>query len=432
MGREATGCAQWSKSKNAWLAWLTLTDKSRKPVEMTGLAPHEPECQCTPKAPCDVRRAAIVQAALLARRARKPGASWVAGGRTVSEYADVWLKARTGRVRSVSDNKGHLECHILPLLASFEMTSVTTKLVEDVVAALDAKVTKGELSAKTARNIWGTCTKLFDDATNAKHATGLRCIERDPTTGVRGPDDNDSGKILQFLYPSEVSAFLACAAVPLAWRRNAAIAIYLCLRDGEQRALKWHSVDLVHGVVTVSETYDRREQAAREGTKSGAARVVPIRPELMPLLEAMHVESGGEGLVCELPSFRDMARGLRRWLWNADVRRVQLHEGSTVSKQLRWHDLRATGLTWLAVEGVSATEIRDVAGHTATSMTDRYMRAAGMLRGDRFGRPFPTLPGVLSGNRVANRVFTIGSLPSARNHNDNERGGRDSNPRPPA
>ncbi len=27
-----------------------------------------------------------------------------------------------------------------------------------------------------------------------------------------------------------------------------------------------------------------------------------------------------------------------------------------------------------------------------TSMTDRYMRAAGVLRGDRFGRPFPPLP----------------------------------------
>jgi hypothetical protein len=57
--------------------------------------------------------------------------------------------------------------------------------------------------------------------------------------------------------------------------------------------------------------------------------------------------------------------------------------------------MRATGLTWLAVEGRSATEIRDIAGHTQTSMTDRYMRAAGVLHGGRFGRPFPSLGALL-------------------------------------
>jgi hypothetical protein len=58
--------------------------------------------------------------------------------------------------------------------------------------------------------------------------------------------------------------------------------------------------------------------------------------------------------------------------------------------------MRATGLTWLAVEGRAPQEIRDIAGHTQTSMTDRYMRAAGILRGGRFGAVFPTLPAELS------------------------------------
>jgi integrase len=172
-------------------------------------------------------------------------------------------------------------------------------------------------------------------------------------------------------YSSEFAAFVACEDVPLARRRNTAIAVYLCLRDGEQRALKWPAVDLEHGVVTIQETFDRRENEDREGTKSGAARVVPIRPELLSLLEAMHEESGGEGYVCSLPSLRDMARGLRRWLKRAKVERAQLHAETSVSKALRWHDLRATGATWLAVEGRGPTEIRDVLGHTQTSMTDR-------------------------------------------------------------
>jgi hypothetical protein len=61
----------------------------------------------------------------------------------------------------------------------------------------------------------------------------------------------------------------------------------------------------------------------------------------------------------------------RRWLLKAKVDRTQLHNGTSVSKQLHWHDVRATGLTWLAVERRSTTEIRDVTGHTQTSMTDR-------------------------------------------------------------
>ena len=59
---------------------------------------------------------------------------------------------------------------------------------------------------------------------------------------------------------------------------------------------------------------------------------------------------------------------------------------------VRWHDLRATCGTWLAVAGRSSTEIRDVLGHTQVSMTDRYMREATAVRGGGFGEPFPTLP----------------------------------------
>jgi len=316
-------------------------------------------------------------------------------GETVFEYAKRWLVARDGRVASVRDNRGHLQEHVLPVLGALSMPAVTSKDIEALVSALDRKVRDGKIGAKTAKNVWGTCSKLFDDATHAKPAEGLRCLEKDPTEGVRGPDDDEADKLLQFLYPSEVASFLSCEEVPLVWRVNVAVGVYLCPRDGEQRALKWSAVDLEHGVVTVAETYDRRKREDRAGTKSGAARVVPIRPELAPLLKALRDATGGVGLVCPLPAFRTMARGLRRWLKHAGVTRAALHATSTVSKQLRWHDLRATGLTWLAVEGGSPTMIRDVAGHTQTSMTDRYMRSAAILRGGRFGQPFPTLPPAL-------------------------------------
>jgi len=71
-----------------------------------------------------------------------------------------------------------------------------------------------------------------------------------------------------------------------------------------------------------------------------------------------------------------MARGLRTWLRKAGVDRTALLTTTSVSLSIRWHDLRATCGTWMAVAGCAAHEIRDVLGHTQTSMTDRYVRAA--------------------------------------------------------
>jgi integrase len=433
MGRPANPKPKWNPIRKVWVVRITeRSGESSKARDIPGIPESEPK---------QAQRVAKIMSDKLRRgEAVRPGE-----GETVYIYATRWLEAREGRVASVCDNKTHLEHHILPVLGSHTMTAVTAKEIESVVTELDRKVRAGEISAKTAKNVWGTCSKMFDDAAHAKPGEGLRCLTKKPTEVVRGPDDDAPDKALQFLYPSEFTAFVECEDVPLAWKRNAAIAVYSCLRDGEQRALKWPAVDLKHGVFTICETFDRRTGKDREGTKGGAARVVPIRPELMPLLEAMHEEARREaeskvlessgarelghadasptGLVCDLPSLRDMARGLRRWLMRAKVDRTQLHNGSTVSKTLRWHDMRATGLTWLAVEGGSPTTIRDIAGHTQTSMTDRYMRAAGVLRGGRFGQPFPPLPPSLFEFRLGVPGFQSKTVNIYR---EKLRGGRDS------
>ncbi len=420
MARPATGWVKWRNGSEGehWYAQVTLKDGTRSdwvslPSHILNGPPGSPEYL-----------AAKAAAKVASDDARLHGmVRRTTSAQTVTEYAKTWIAWRTGKVRSVRDNASHLEHHILPELGALPIADVTRADVERVVAALDEKVRKGEMGSKTARNVWGTCSKLFDDATNAKEATGLRRLPADPSQGVRGPDDDGRSKLLAFLYPSEFAAFVACEAVPRAWRRNVAIAVCLGLRVGEQAALKWSAVDLEHGVVHVQETYDREEGADREGTKSGAARVVPIRPELLPLLREMHEESGGKGAVCKLPNLQDLAAGLRRWLMRAGVTREALHKRTSVSRPLRFHDLRASHATWLAVEGRAPTEIRDVLGHTLTQMTDRYMRSAAVLRGGRFGVPFPPLPAGLgfSGGFAAKR-----NLPAHFSGNSCE--GRELNP----
>jgi hypothetical protein len=147
---------------------------------------------------------------------------------------------------------------------------------------------------------------------------------------------------------------------------------------------------------------------------------------LMPLLCEMHDAADGTGLVCRgIASQRAMARGLRTWLRKADVTRTALLTSTSVSLAIRWHDLRATCGTWMAVAGCAAHEIRDVLGHTRTAMTDRYMRAAASVRGGQFGAPFPALP-ALPSKRHSIVSDGIGSrhLPIS---DEFLRGGRDSN-----
>jgi site-specific recombinase XerD len=76
-----------------------------------------------------------------------------------------------------------------------------------------------------------------------------------------------------------------------------------------------------------------------------------------------------------------------------------LHEGTRTTKKLSWHDLRATGLTWMAVRGDDPLKIMQRAGHTSFQTTQIYVRTAEAIRVG-FGEPFPLLPAELFGPNV--------------------------------
>ncbi len=86
-----------------------------------------------------------------------------------------------------------------------------------------------------------------------------------------------------------------------------------------------------------------------------------------------------------------MARNLRRWLLKAGVDRPALHASTATSQNLTWHDLRATGATWMAVRGDDAHKIMQRCGHKSFSTTILYVREGAAIR-EGFGEPFPALP----------------------------------------
>jgi len=360
----------------------------------------------------------------------------------VNEWFEVWATSRENKgLASVHDDRSRYKHHVKRVIGHRQMAKVTRAHVEEIVESLDAKIHSGELSWKTAANVWAVVTKMFKDSSKSK-VSALRVRSDNPTTDVEGPDRGGE-KNKAFLYPSEYLKLAACERVPLLWRRLITVAVYLGVRAGEQEVLDWSDFDLVHSKVTVHRARHRWGKGTKE-TKSQKPRTYTIEEHLLPLLRAMHDECGGKGPVFpNIPRLRP--EHLREYLKAAGVRRKQLFISDATRLNLRWHDLRATAVTWMAVRGDSPALIMTRVGHEDWETLKKYMRQAEALA-DNFGDVFPKLPtSLLKGTATS---LDTPTQPPKRGPRDPSKsslnrlnapksmnslsGARDSNPRLPA
>jgi site-specific recombinase XerD len=120
------------------------------------------------------------------------------------------------------------------------------------------------------------------------------------------------------------------------------LAMYTGIRRGEQYSLKWESVSLNAGILTVN-------------GKTGQ-RTVPINPEARSAILCLHRASRGSSFVCP---------GTQRHWFEAAVRRAGLGD-------FRWHDLRHTFASRLVMEGVDIRSVQKLLGHRSIVTTQRY------------------------------------------------------------
>lgn len=394
MARAASGTVTWDKGKQRWKGRITVI----------GGRPWVP---CPPEFPNNDRgelraKEWIAERAAIAKaeghriedyevKKRKPAGATTKPDASGYDWFDDWEKSRKERgLTSTADNRMHYAGYIKPAVKEKHVRDWTADDVRAIVALLDSKIASGDISPKYASNVWGTATKMCSDAVKSKVAK-LRVRLDNPAKDVAGPESGEE-RAKQFLYPSEFLKLVTCEDVPLRWRRAVAVAIYLYPRAGEQRALAWTDIDLEHGMVHVHQAFQRRTRTVGS-TKSGRSRRFAIEPALLPLLRVMHRESGGKGEVALISN--RMASRLRVWLLKAKVVRKELtDENSTTTRPLCWHDLRATGLTWMAVRGDEPLKIMQRAGHADLATTMEYVRTAEAI-GAGFGDVFPPIPDAL-------------------------------------
>lgn len=382
MPKKLKGTVEWAGDH--WKARVRLRDKTRP---------------CVHLAPGLTREQAEAQAMALALRARNHGGEKVPdgeivqpAGETVAAWCVRWCAARRAAGNtSVIDDESRLRCHVEPLIGDLPIASVTTAQIEAIVDDLDAKVRASKLSWRTARLVWGLVTKMFGDAKSGKPAS-LRARKDNPAFDVRGPDRGDD-KSKVYLYPSEFLKLVRCEGISLRWRRIYALSVYLYSRAGELEALSWDDVDLAHGVVQIHRAVDRGAvgDEAEKATKTGKARRFALEPRLLPLLRAMHASAGGRGRLVDMPPVEDLAVELRKHMERAGIDRAELFINDRTRKWMTFHDLRATGITWMAVRGDDPLRIQQRAGHEGFATTQGYIREAEAVRGG-FGEVFPPLP----------------------------------------
>lgn len=387
MARQRTGTVE--RHRDHWDAKITLDDGSRPRI---CLPPELDEQQARARA----RRLAVVAAeegATMARAQRVDGETRGDEGEPLKDYADRWCAAREKRgLSSVDDDRGRLRKWIFPLLGErTPITAIQTRDLERLVEFLDEQVIAEELSWKTAKNTWAIVSAMFKDAERSK-VLALRVRKDNPAFGVRGPDEGVK-KSTCYLFPSEFMTLASCERVPLRWRRLFSVAIYTYARAAELEALECEDIDLEHRLIHIHRAIDRSEDGKVKETKTNNPRKIPIEPAIFPLLVILKREAKGRRLL-DMPPERDLSDRLRQYLAWAGITRAELFANDATRKQLRFHDLRATGITWMAIRGDDPVKMMRRAGHTNLKTTNGYIREAENLE-HPVGEPFAPLPACL-------------------------------------
>jgi len=313
---------------------------------------------------------------------------------TAAEWFDRYLTWRETRGFVTSgDVAARLRRYAVPHFEGKGMRAITRDDIEAIVAGLDERVELasegGDLrfSWKTAANVWGDVTRAFDEACHSKDRS-LRVLDVDPTTGVRGPERGDD-RTKPILYPDELTRLVSCAAVPLYRRRVYVLAVYLAARSNEIAALTARDVDFEHGRFHVTKQVDRKTKEARP-TKTRRTRSPDIEAELVPLLRAL-TEAAPTGRLVHMPPDEDRSELLRKDLATAGVAREDLMADDELRAPITFHNLRDTGLTWMAIRGDDPLRIQWRAGHTQFATTQGYIAQAKRLAVG-FGAVFPPVP----------------------------------------
>lgn len=246
----------------------------------------------------------------------------------------------------------HIRLYLLPKFDGRWLRLISTEQVEE----FKAELLSSNLAPKTVKNTLGTLSRLFSDAVRWGYA------EKNPCSGVTVKDTAPRGH--KFWEPSESDAFLTdMEANDPHYFAPMAVALLAGLRAGEICGLDWPQLDLAGARINVTQSYSENRLTT---PKSGHSRTVPIPTRLVEILQG-HPRHLRTPVVFPPPGDTG-ERTKPNQLWHA-LRRALDRTGLP---RLRFHDLRHTYGSQLAMASVPLGAIQHCLGHSDARMTQRY------------------------------------------------------------
>ena len=298
---------------------------------------------------------------------------------TVAAFAPDWVEKHLEanlRKRSGTDTaETILRCHILPFVGRKRLDEIS----DDVVADLKARWVKGGYKAptadgsgevviqatksrKTLNNRASVLSSLLHTAVRWRKRTGL--TEMPCTIEM---DRVDSQKVPGF-YEHETYERLVEGAKALDPRIYVAVLLGGDggLRRGEILGLDLTDIDYKNGRFTpVRSVYWKKGVKHEDVVKGELAKPVPCTPRLLEAFKAVRHMRGSRVLYTDDGS-ELTPKTLKLWIMRAE-RKAGLPQTGRI------HVYRHTFCSHLAMAGVPAKTIQELARHTSLAVTMRYM-----------------------------------------------------------
>jgi len=337
----------------------------------------------------------------------KSGAYVDATRETIAAFLDRWIEHMQGQVspRSLERYAELCRNNIAPLLGAIPLTKLQPANISQAYAKALASGRRdgtGGLSPLTVHHMHRVLREALQQAVR------WQLLARNPVDAVRPP--KVERKQMQTL-DAEATVVLIEAARGTNLFMLILLGVLCGLRRGEITALRWRSIDLDRGQLSVTASTEQTNRGIREKeTKSGKSRTVAL-PSLIVDELRRHRVAQAEGLLAAGVRLTDdhhvVAREdgqplQPRSLTHAFVKFVRGHGLAPI----RLHDLRHSHATHMLASGVHPKIAQERLGHSSVSVTiDLYSHVLPGMQAEAVSRVDAVLRDALNRRAVPTKKW---------------------------
>ena len=261
--------------------------------------------------------------------------------KTLAELIDRCINEELGELKTADDRIGHLNWWKREL-GGLKLAEVTPEAIKVGMGKL-----KDGRSPSTCNRYLGSLSTALSTAVREYEWLDTNPVSRvrklkEPRGRVRFLSDDERSRLLKSCRESR-SPVLYPVVI---------LALSTGMRKGEILGLSWDAVNLKQGRITLHDT------------KNGERRAVPITGAALAILKE-HAKVRRIDTKLVFPDRAGEAPAKFRDSWLEALKRAGIED-------FKFHDLRHTAASYLAMSGATLAEIAEILGHKTLAMVKRY------------------------------------------------------------